>query len=389
MKKIRYLIIGDANSMHIYNYVKTVLVPRNMEIHLLTLSTLPIRKEYRDYYEEKGIFIHSISEKGYKNLNKKDILHRGLQLFEKMLLMMDVPKVDICHVHSVYKTSMYMIRLFRFKFQKLILSYWGGDIEDLTPSVIKLREQCFKMASSITVTVKRTKEQFQELYGHKYDSKLHICRFATAGLECIRSIQKTMTRMQCRDVYHIPKGKICITCGYSAYEAQHQDICLKQIGKLPVELKKQLYVVIPMQYGRFDLEYIDRVKKNAREANVSYEILEEYVSFRESAMLAIATDIYLHVRDTDAFSNALKEHIYASSIVIKGDWLVYRELDEMHADVKSISSLEQIAEMLTKVIKENDCIKRDIVLFEPIYQLYSIQNIVSQWNYIINKTLEV
>ena len=43
-KKRRYLVIGDANSMHIYNYVKNVLLPYNYEIHLLTLSVLPIRK---------------------------------------------------------------------------------------------------------------------------------------------------------------------------------------------------------------------------------------------------------------------------------------------------------------------------------------------------------
>lgn len=388
-KKIKYLIIGDANSMHIFNYVKTVLEPQGMEIHLLTLSTLPIRKMYRDYYKETGVYVYSIAEKGYRNLEKKDIIHRGIQLLEKIFLMFEVPKVDICHVHSVYKTSLYIIRIFRYKYRKLILSYWGGDIEDITPSVVKLRDRCFKSAVAITVTVKQTKEQFQKLYGHQYDEKLYVCRFATAGLECIRNIQTMMSRTQCRDIYQIPKNKVCVTCGYSAYEEQHQDICLKQIGKLSAELRKKIHVIVPMQYGRFNLEYINRVKKYAKEANVSYEILEEYVPFEKSAMLAIATDIYLHVRDTDAFSNALKEHVYASSIIIKGNWLVYRELDEMHADIKSIDSLEEIPKVLTKLLREPDCIKKDIVLFDPIYQLYSTQSIAAQWNEIINKAIEI
>ena len=48
---MRYLIVGDANSMHIFNYVKTVLDGDRFEVHLLTLSTERVKQEYRDYYK--------------------------------------------------------------------------------------------------------------------------------------------------------------------------------------------------------------------------------------------------------------------------------------------------------------------------------------------------
>ena len=379
---MKYLVIGDAGSMHIFNFVKTVLMPRGYEVHLLTLSAEPVRENFRKFYKENGITVHAIAEKGYRGINKKDRFHRTLNILRKLRLMHDVPKVDICHVHSVYKTACLMVLRNRKKFDKLILSYWGGDIEDREKAVIAIRKKCFKYADAITVTVKETYNMFRRIYGDEYNGKLRICRFATDGLACIKKLSGEMSREECRKTYKIPPGKICITCGYSAYAAQHQDLCLKAIGSLPSEIKEKLFVIVPMQYGRYDYEYIEKVRKAAAESGTKYSILEEFVPFEISAQLAIATDIYLHLRDTDAFSNALKEHVFAGSYIIKGDWLKYPELEEMNAPLKSISSFRMLGETLKKVI-ENITVKKEIDLFEPIYEMYSTDSIKKQWSDVI------
>lgn len=379
---MRYLVIGDAGSMHIFNFVKTVLLPKGYEVHLLTLSSDPVRENFREFYRENGVVVHSIAEKNYRNLDKKDKFHRTLNIFRKLNLMNDVPKVDICHIHSVYKTACLMVLLNKKNYKKLILSYWGGDIEDKTPSVIKMRAKCFDRANAITVTVKETYNEFRRIYGDKYDKKLSICRFATDGLGCIKKLSQEMSRSDCRKNYNIPDGKICITCGYSAYAEQHQDKCLEIISSLPEHIRKKIFVIVPMQYGRFDGEYIKKVKEIGENMDVECRILEEFVPFEISAQLAIATDIYLHLRDTDAFSNALKEHVFAGSYVIKGDWLKYPELDNMKASVESIPSFDELGNRL-KEITEKIEISDKITLFEPIYELYSTESIIKQWNDVI------
>lgn len=383
---MKYLVIGDSNSMHIYNFVKTVLLPRKYEVHLLTLSARPVREEYMNFYKESGVYIHSIAAKGYKNLEKKDYIHRLLNILRKLQLMKEVPYVDVCHVHSVYKTALVMVLHNRRKFGKLILSYWGGDIEDRSDKVVKLREKCFQFADVITVTVKQTYNEFQELYGTQYNSKLQICRFATDGLNYIHQLSKNLSREECRASYGIPKEKICITCGYSAYAAQHQDVCLEIIQNLDKDLRKKLYVIVPMQYGRYDAEYIQRVKDIALQCDFPCIILEEYVPFEMSAKLAISTDIYLHLRDTDAFSNALKEQVYADSYVIKGDWLQYPELEEMRAGITSISSFDDLQEALRKAINGIG-VSEHITLFDPIFKLYSTEEIRTQWSKVIDAVL--
>lgn len=379
---MRYLVIGDAGSMHIFNFVKTVLLPKGYEVHLLTLSSDPVRENFREFYRENGVGVHSIAEKNYRNLDKKDKFHRTLNIFRKLNLMNDVPKVDICHIHSVYKTACLMVLLNKKKYKKLILSYWGGDIEDKTPSVIKMRAKCFDRANAITVTVKETYNEFRRIYGDKYDKKLSICRFATDGLGCIKKLSQEMSRSDCRKNYNIPDGKICITCGYSAYAEQHQDKCLEIISSLPEHIRKKIFVIVPMQYGRFDGEYIKKVKEIGENMDVECRILEEFVPFEISAQLAIATDIYLHLRDTDAFSNALKEHVFAGSYVIKGDWLKYPELDDMKASVESIPSFDELGNRLKEIIEKIE-ISDKITLFEPIYELYSTESIIKQWNDVI------
>ncbi|MBQ8146936.1 MAG: hypothetical protein IJ039_09150 [Clostridia bacterium] len=385
---MKYLVVGDANSMHIFNFVKTVLLPRKYEVHLLTLSVKPIKDEFRSFYRENGVTVHSIAEKNYKNLNKTDIFHRVLNLLRKHRLMKKMPQIDICHIHSVYKTSVDMVLKNKKKFGKIICSYWGGDIEDRSEYVVNLRKKCFDIADSITVTVKQTYNEFRELYGDVYDSKLQICRFATGGLDCINTLSKSTTRQACRNEYGISEDKICITCGYSAYADQHQDKCLKAIIALPQEIKDKLHVIVPMQYGKYEPDYVARIEELSRTEGLKCDILRTYVPFEKSAMLAIATDIYLHVRDTDAFSNALKEHIYSSSQVITGTWLKYPELVEMGAKYESINSFYELNDVLYRKIRTTK-ISDKIELFAPIYELYSTESIIGQWSGVIDSVIGI
>ena len=385
---MKYLIIGDANSMHIFNFIKTVLLPRKYEVHVLTLSNKPVRDMFFDYYLENGVVVHSIYQKGYSGLDKTDKTHRVLNLWRKFRLMKDVPTVDVCHVHSVYKTSMAMVLNNKKKFKKLILSYWGGDIEDRSSKVIELRRKCFEFADAITVTVKQTYNEFREIYGNKYDDKLSVCRFATAGIDFINGFVGKITKQDCRKSYGIPEGKICITCGYSAYREQHQDKCLEEIQKLPDEIRCKLFVIVPMQYGKLDdKEYFAKVESAKNNADFDCVILKEFVPFEMSARLAVATDIYLHLRDTDAFSNALKEHVYGGSHIITGSWLKYIELEELKAPMTVIDSFDQLNKTLINILKNFE-IKKDLEPFEPIYELYSGDKIVEQWSQVVDIALK-
>ncbi|MBR5441872.1 MAG: hypothetical protein IKV44_02870 [Clostridia bacterium] len=383
---MKYLVVGDSNSMHIFNFVKTFLLPKGYEVHLLTLSTQRVREEYRQFYKEHNVTLHSVAEKGYKGLDKTNKVYRLLNLWRKTRLMKEVPQVDVCHVHSVYKTSLAMVLQNKNKFKHLILSYWGSDIRDKTPSVLELREKCFEIADAITVTVEQTLNDFREIHGNKYDNKLSICRFATDGLNCIKGLSESITREDCRRAYNVPEGKVVVTCGYSATSEQHQEQILEELQKMPKELRSRIFAIVPMQYGPKDDAYFAMVEAAKNNADFPCVILKDYVPFDVSVQLAMATDFYLHMRDTDAFSNALKEHVFAGSQIIMGNWLKYLELEKMGADFVGVDSFGEMRQVLENKL-ESYRLKDNFNLFTPIYELYSTESVVEQWGKVVDKVI--
>lgn len=382
---MKYLVVGDANSMHIYNYVKNVLSLKNIDIFLFTLSIEPINEKYREFYRKNNVVLYSVAEH-YKYIDNKNCYARIINLLRKFFLFKKIPNMDICHIQSVYKTSLLLYLNNKRKFKKLILSYWGGDIEDENKKVIRIREKTFHHADKITVTVEQTLLDFHKIYGHKYDKKLQVCRFATEGLEEIKKISSSKSKLEIKEDMNFPKDKICITCGYSAYRSQHQDQILYQLSKLPDTLKRRIFIIVPMQYGRNDLEYIEEVKKQAVKCDIEYKILEDYFSFNEMAKLSLATDIYMNLRETDAFSNTLKEQVYSGSTVVTGSWLNYLELEKMSAPLIKIESFNELPSLIENLIKNSDNFNSD-KLFQPIYEMYGTTSIRHQWNDVIEETI--
>lgn len=372
---LSYLIIGDANSMHIFNYVKTVLDQNEFKVSLLTLSTQRVREEYREYYTKNSITLYSIAEEYGGDAPNKTKKQRILNFIKKYLLAKSLPKFDICHIHSVYKTSLLFYKWNKNKFKHFIASYWGGDIENKNNMLVKLREKCFKKADVITVTAQQTLHDFHDIYGDKFDGKLRICRFATAGIECVKKVFEENTIPECKEIVGFPTNKFCITCGYSAYAEQHQDVMVNKIALLPQEIKDKIFISVPMQYGKFEKQYMDDVYEALENSGCEYTVLREYFPFEKKAAEAIATDLYLHMRDTDAFSNSLKEQVYAGTSVVIGSWLKYPELEDMGADVIWTDSFDELPRIVQECMDKVNNKK----LFEPLYDMYSFEAVKKQW----------
>ncbi len=377
---MKYLIISDGASPHIYNFIKNILNGRGYEIYILRHSLMPIPKQYLEYYKENNITVFT---SGTEN-EKRSYFSTLKRFWKKCCFLMKLGKVDVCHIHYLHRQSLLLYRLFRKKFGYLILSYWGTDIINPSPKEIIAQKKCFPYANKITVTVEHSRKVFQKRFGHQYDDKLCFGRFAGGAIQAIKEFSNNVTKKQCRENFSIPSEKLCVVCGYNANPAQHQDIILKEVSKLPANIKEKIHLIVPLQYSRINLEYIATVKDLARNCGCSYEILEEYVSFERNAMMCLATDIYLNLRDTDAFSNAMKEQIYSGSHMIQGEWLVYDELDQSNAPVTKIKNIEDLHVTLTQLLCKIK-FSNEIKLFEPFYNLFSIQSVRSSWDKIFNE----
>lgn len=375
---MKYLIISDAASVHVYNFIKNTLMGRGYEIYVLRHSVRQIPERYERFYQENNITVFSPGKAG-EGKNRLDTVKRFLR---KVRFMRALGEIDVCHIHYLHQSSCLLYRLFHKHIKNLILSYWGTDILRPSKREIAVQKKCFPYADKITVTVEHSKKVFIERFGTAYNDKLCFGRFAAGSMPAIKDFSQTVTKAQCREEMHIPQGKRCIVCGYSADPSQHQDICLQEISRLPEALKQEIHVLIPVQYDRISQDYIARVKQCAEDCGCSYEVLEEYVPFERNATMCLATDIYLQVRDSDAFSNAMKEQIYSGSFMIQGAWLIYEELEQIGAPLLKINSLDELHTALEQTLKDHP-MKSEIELFEPIYDIFSVQAVRAVWDDIL------
>ncbi len=372
---MKYLIISDAASMHVYNFIRFFLVGQGYDITVLRHSVGDIPEKYQQFYDENNIRIVTPP----KQVGRKGPVITVKRFLSKLKFFKQYGKADVCHIHYTHAVSCILYLLFKKNFKKLIVTFWGTDILNPPKFEAFMQKKVLPYADKITVTVKNSYKVFQNRFGHKYDGKLEVVHFPSGAVPKIKEMSEKLTKQQCREQFNVPDEKLLLVCGYNADPAQRQDICLKEISMLPPELKDRLHILVPLQYSRIDNGYIDRVKQAAENCGCSYEVLEEYVPFERNAVMCLATDIYLNLRISDAFSNAMKEQITAGSLMIQGDWLNYIEVDEMNAPVVKISELSELHTALEKVIKEYK-FKTDNEIFYPMYNIFDPDALKKEWD---------
>ena len=95
-------------------------------------------------------------------------------------------------------------------------------------------------------------------------------------------------------------------------------------------------------------------------------------------MLRLATDIFVHAQESDAFSASIQECVYGGSILINPSWIMYKEFDNVGIDYLTYNSYEQIGEYINNIIdKKVDINNSDKV--HLLYDKYSWQAVKEDW----------
>ena len=98
------------------------------------------------------------------------------------------------------------------------------------------------------------------------------------------------------------------------------------------------------------MDFQKEVEQKAAASGAPYKMVTHFLSDEETSQIRIATDIVLNAQLTDGFSASIQEHIFAGNVVVVGDWLQYKSLD--NSDVFYKKSPEQgFAATLSDVIE--------------------------------------
>ena len=262
---------------------------------------------------------------------------------------------------------------------KTIVSFWGSDLLK-KKTATKLEKLFMNNFKTITLSTHAMFDRFHELFGYQYDSKIINVKFGIPTFSDIQSLEKREDSCQAKRKLSLPENKLIVVCGYNGNETQQHIKALEAISKCKDDVKQKIFLMIPMGYGTKDKLYIEKIKDLLDNNKLDGLVLDQFFIGEENARLRLATDIFINVQQTDAFSASMQEHMFAGAVVINGGWLSYPDLDDNGAFYYKIDVIADLGKVLTDVLDQIPVVKEKCkVNRKIIWKLSSWENVTPIW----------
>ncbi len=370
-KTKKITLIANADSIWTERYIKYVLNELSEEILVIT----PKIEERKGFYKENNIRV--------KLSGSRQRGHIGVVIsLIKMLMFLCVEKPDIIIVQFVHRYIAWLLCCIPFR-TRIIYTYIGSDLLRSSTKKLQSVRKSVRRADEIVVMTKELKEKFLSIYGLEMLNKVSIIDMGDTAFSEIDLIRDKKYEQKVSLIGEAFANRVIITIGYNANEAQQQDKILIELDHLSQEYKDKIYIVLPMTYQCYNDEYINYVGKIARKSEIPCLILREFMNDAEIATLCVATDIFINAQTTDALSNSMLEQLYAGSLVLNAEWLMYNFLEEQKIYYGTFASTNCIAEEIKKYLSENKLTPPND-RFLMLKEQCSWSNCLEKWRALIN-----
>lgn len=306
------LIFGTLNHQHIQNFARSL--KEELGYKLYGVNNNPrIRSNYE--YDTVKIF------ENYCNVKRLDsFLDVIYKFFSSIICFCKIcdRRIDIVQFHYVSLFVFPLLLLAKLKKKKTSVFVYGSDILRTGNLFHKYCNVVFWFADSVvcdsTTLCDKLKKDFP-----RSQLKIECVLFGSTIIDKLGSLKKD--KLFYKSKLNIPIGYTCLMCGYNAAKEQNH---IKVLSALE-GMQHQLYIVVPMTYNGTK-EYISNVERWLKDHNWNYRILDTFVDDVQWCEYTVATDIFVHMQQSDAFSSSLAEHLYMGNIVINAKWLEYADL---------------------------------------------------------------
>lgn len=377
------LLVGNPNSIFIYNYIKNVLCKADYRISLLSFEiNQKIKSEYNEFYKKSDITIIVRPEIG--NIVKRIPKIRGYinsYLCHRTIkeLFQNEKYFDIIHFQFVITQNLYIIKKYSKQYGKIISTFWGSDLLRTKIKDSKKIKEIIDKSTAITVATEFMKETLCQNYGFRFEFKVHLARFGLSALDEIKKVNAEETLDDSKKHLNIPVDKIIIVCGYNAYRAQQHKLIINSLKQCSSEIIDKIFVVLPLAYPE-DSEYINEINNYFKNSSIHYMLNTDFLDDINVSRLRLSCDIFIHAQIDDAFSGSMQEHIFANNIVLNGIWLKYPILLNNGIYYRSFSNEMDLTSIITDTIvniqKEKDNAKQNSA---KIYEISSWEKVKDQW----------
>ena len=348
MKSI--LLLGDIGSIHLYNLIKNALCFSGYSITAVSSERdlSDVRTDYLDFYKASGIDL--IDGVGLKKVGVRNYMLYYKKVFKSL------GHYDVCLVQYVSHYLAPIVYLYRRRFDKIKLTFWGSDVYRVNGLKALMTIPLLKRADNISFITETMRQDFlsrRRSCGF-VSPKSCLLDFGNLFFEQIDGIKKS-TNKDSYSLLGIQEGKVNITVGYNGRKDMQQAKLCEQILVLPQAISQRIQVLIPA-YGISD-ENKSLIEEAFSTSGVEYKLFSYFMGSEETTNLRAVSDIFLYGQTSDALSNSMLEHLYAGSIMLKGAWLNYETLDEQGVYYENFCSFDDVPGKLEEIIGNLDELK--------------------------------
>lgn len=364
---MKILIIGDGNSIHIYNFVRVVFSDlAKVSITLLDMKSKgQVNKEIYDFYADNNIEIVLNNDLAHviKNnmLRKIPKINTFIYLFKLSRKVKKLGKFDYCLIHFVHRTKAALTVINRNQYERIVPVFWGSDLLRNSKIGTKVFEKLFQISYKIVFNTENMKYQFKKHYGTRFEDKFEVIKFPTLSFDLIDSIENGISKDDLRQNHNYPLDKHIVMCGHAGFKAEQHMELIDAISKCNENVLKNCYFIFPMTYGEEDL--IDQqklVKSMMVKYGIQGKVLCDFLATEEMLKIVMCTDIYINVIKTDAFSGVMQENLYTNSYLIYGKWLNYYEMEASEIKAQPIDNISDVTSALEYAVTNYELIKLEL-----------------------------
>lgn len=374
----RVLVIGNANSIWLKEYVKKIHIAKGAEVYLTAYN--PINERFLKEYNKLGVNIVPL----YSQNKLVDKISKAFNIFcfirknGKFLNCVDIQSPP----HN--NQAIFLSHILKGVKAKKSITFWGSDLMRINVSEARILSKILVLADKINISTEEMVSVFKSHYGNTFDSKLVSAKFGSLAFDAIDKIRDSLTKQECKAQFGLNSEKITVAVGHNGNKEQQHIKVLKELAYLDFDIKNKIELVFHVGYGLKD-NYADEIAEEAKKTGISYVIIKDMLDLDDIAKLRNATDIIIHAQTTDALSGSIRECIYAGTVLINPTWINYEEFDNIGIQYFKYSEFSEINSMVSKLISGDICV--DIHNNIKLMKIFSWESVSRDWESIFQRGL--
>lgn len=233
---------------------------------------------------------------------------------------------------------------------RMVAVFWGSDLLRVGKGTLWLMRPLLRRADAVVLGTRHFADQFSKKFNGQYDDRVTIADFGTRTADILYSFAQSHTKEECKKKYGLPADKLCIFCGYNGTRAHRHKEIFHLLETLPKAHRDSICLVFHCAYG-LDDDYKAELDDLCAKSDMDCRLLTDLLTGDDLAGLRMCADVMLNLQPTDALSSSMLESMEAGAIVVKGDWLVYSELEARGAYLLSIPSMDALPELIRSIVE--------------------------------------